>query len=136
MGFIVVLASFLLGQSSVPRSIPAPIAQNIPANGVTQSDLFEKKAEYEKYREMLENNLEQDQYVIESIYQVFYSPIQNSCLSATYSLYSAHGTLAASELLSIDDVLTKENVWVHSYNSQMKYWDAEMILDTQISKLK
>lgn len=103
---------------------------------LTQSELFSKKVECEKYTKKITDDLRQDQYALEALYQIFYSPIKNTCLSAKYILYPSHGTVEESETLRIDDILTGENVWVQNYKPQMKFWDAEGLLDEQMAKLK
>lgn len=96
--------------------------------------VFKRKMECEKYRRQLMDELIQNKYIMESLYRVFYSTKENSCLAAKYTLYP--NSKLETETAEIDDILSQKRLWFMSYPQSKKYWEVHADLDEQISKLE
>jgi hypothetical protein len=104
------------------------------ASGMSADEIFAEKTKCEGYMQGLQQKAGENGSALEidAIYKVFYSQSLNTCLVEQYNLYPAHGTVAEGEVLLINDVLTGGNVWTSQvYTPELKYWDAQSILDQQ-----
>ena len=130
IAFLIIVGFYYLGKSSnKSESIDTKQKASMSAD-----EIFANKIKCESFIEKLKENAMSmtSQYEIDAIYKVFYSQPLNTCVSEQYNLYYGHGTVKDGELLIINDVLTKENIWTsENYSPTLKYWDAEHILDTQ-----
>jgi hypothetical protein len=119
----------LLAVAAATALAPIAAAAQQP---MTQQQLFDAKVRCGTYLDKLNADLERDQYAIEFIPKVFFSQSLNTCLVEKVSISSAHGTVPQEELLTIDDVLTSENVWTSELISPaIAGYEAEARLDLQ-----
>ena len=99
---------------------------------MSDSEIFDEKVKCSVYLEKLRDNALISQYENDSYYKVFYSKSLNSCLSEEQSIYPAHGKIPEEEILTINNILTGENIWTSQvYSPAIKFWDAEANLDNQ-----
>ena len=71
---LLIIGAYLFGEKS-------PTLEHKIINTLTKEELFTKKVECGKYTKEITDNLQQDTWAIETLHQVFYSPVRNSCLS-------------------------------------------------------
>ncbi|HWW41889.1 hypothetical protein [Pedobacter sp.] len=123
--------------SQTPVQTPPNSTQQSPAPVTTQNENFQKKMQCATYKQQVQDNLNKIMSSLEipSLYQIFYSPSRDSCLSAEEDIYPAHDTIAESEILSINDILTGKVIWFQRYQPALKYWDANAKLDAEITAL-
>lgn len=121
---------WLIGMAAIALAIGPRLA--FAQQSMTQQQLFEAKMKCSTYLKPLTADLEQDQYELQFIPKVFFSQSLNTCLVEKVSIASAQGKIPQEELLTIDDVLTGENVWTSEmFSPAINGYDAEAKLDVQ-----
>ena len=142
LAIIVLIGAYWLGISSRGVSTETLSSDQSGANTpstttVSQGSSLADKMQCAGYKQKIENNLIQtmDSYSFTALHSVSYSPSRNSCLSSEYILYFGSATVASSEILTIDDVLTGQTIWTQSFEPSLKYWDAEQRLDNELSEI-
>jgi hypothetical protein len=111
---------FWYDHSSLVKQLSESNTSGAKGQNQATDDLFAKKEHCASLRSKVEDDAKSESFGqnIKAVYQVFYSPSLNTCLSATYSIY---GGTPSDELLSIDDVLTGRNVWQQYLKPSVKF---------------
>jgi hypothetical protein len=126
---------FWYDHSSLVKQLSESNTSGAKGQNQATDDLFAKKEHCASLRSKVEDDAKSESFGqnIKAVYQVFYSPSLNTCLSATYSIY---GGTPSDELLSIDDVLTGRNVWQQYLKPSVKFPVAYAQIDAEIQTIQ